>query len=313
MRDQLTPDGFANTLRAIGHDDDYDIANRACLAKHDAAQREENAALRERVARLEAAAKEAAEHAEEMAPYHKTGREGLLELAGRLRTALASDPVTQRWFVEWFDHVDHEPAVWPLPTSVRWFGGIGATRLERAGDHNRLRDLLEADGHHITYDWTHHGAVYGRGVDGIREVAKDEARGVVEADVVFVLLPGGRGTHVELGIALGLDKPVLIVSDDPATTGAVKETCAFYHHPAVAVVPRIEHAVALARRFDSARSAARSWLKDWLAECEADDGPLGEWRCLACDWQSEGLHPGACPKCHRREVEAAPAVERVRA
>jgi putative intracellular protease/amidase len=106
-----------------------------------------------------------------------------------------------------------------------------ATKLERHADHNLVRDLMAARGHEITYDWTKHGPVWSRGSDVIREVAQLETRGVLDADLVIVLLPGGRGTHAELGMAIAAGKPVLMHCADPDLFGATPETCAFYHHP----------------------------------------------------------------------------------
>lgn len=109
-----------------------------------------------------------------------------------------------------------------------------ATALERAADHNRVRDVLVARGHAITYDWTAHGSVKDEGEARIAEVAALEAAGVRAADVVVVLLPGGRGTHAELGMAIALGKPIVVVG---VPTGRFFEvgapTCAFYYAPTV--------------------------------------------------------------------------------
>jgi hypothetical protein len=109
-----------------------------------------------------------------------------------------------------------------------------ATRLERAKDHNLVRDTLMAQGHEITYDWTTHGPVFRDGLKRIKEVAHLEMDGVSRADLVIALLPGGRGTHIEIGMALGMGKPVLLhqptQSESYDMFGATTETCAFYHH-----------------------------------------------------------------------------------
>ena len=113
-----------------------------------------------------------------------------------------------------------------------------ATRLERAADHNTLRDAMAARGHTLTYDWTRHGSVWRSGVETIREVATLETLGVLDADLVIVLLPGGRGTHVELGMAIGAGTArVLLHTQEPHLFGASPETCAFYHHPRVYHAP----------------------------------------------------------------------------
>lgn len=102
-----------------------------------------------------------------------------------------------------------------------------ATRLENAAQHNRVRDLLADMGHYLTYDWTAHGSVQDEGVERMAEVAGSEAGGVNAADLVVVLLPGGRGTHTELGMAIAHGKKVLIYAAKPEDMG--ERHCAFYH------------------------------------------------------------------------------------
>lgn len=115
-----------------------------------------------------------------------------------------------------------------------------ATKLENHAEHNRLRDTLEARGHKITYDWTTHGPVYSKGLAVVEEVAQLEHQGVYNADVVIMLWPGGRGTHVELGMAIALDKRCMIVSDVDGHHIASPETCAFYHHPCVMMYHNVD-------------------------------------------------------------------------
>lgn len=114
-----------------------------------------------------------------------------------------------------------------------------ASGLENAGNVRVLKKVLDQAGWEHTYDWTVHGAV---DVDRLPEVAKDEEEGVAVADVVIVLLPGGRGTHTELGIALafaaasaesGQDPRICVFSANPGDFEIKGQTCAFYHHPCV--------------------------------------------------------------------------------
>ena len=108
-----------------------------------------------------------------------------------------------------------------------------ATKLENWQAHNEVRDWLLRAGHRISYDWTTHGPVFGKGLATVREVAVLEFEGVKAADIVIVLWPGGRGTQTELGMAIALQKPVYFVSTVEAHHQSTKETCAFYHHPSV--------------------------------------------------------------------------------
>lgn len=118
-----------------------------------------------------------------------------------------------------------------------------ATKLENHAAHNALRDTLTALGHCITYDWTDHGPVYSHGLAVVEETAILETRGVLEADVVIVLWPGGRGTHVELGLAIGAGKQIILVSSVEGHHKASPETCAFYHHPNVTLLYEVGAAV----------------------------------------------------------------------
>lgn len=106
-----------------------------------------------------------------------------------------------------------------------------ATKLARHTAHNEVRDELDRDGWACTYDWTRHGSVKDQGKARIRQVAAAETRGVLEADVVIVLLPGGRGTHAELGMALAAGKPVILHSETGEEFEDGASTCAFYWHP----------------------------------------------------------------------------------
>ncbi len=53
---------------------------------------------------------------------------------------------------------------------------------------------------------------------------------------MIVLLPGGRGTHTELGIALGSGKRVILVAYFGEDLDEKGRTCAFYLHSHVTIV-----------------------------------------------------------------------------
>jgi hypothetical protein len=113
---------------------------------------------------------------------------------------------------------------------MRVYLASGLQNIERA---RQVRDWIAAAGHTITYDWMAHGPAGDRGAEYLTAIADRELQGVKDADCVVVLLPGGRGTHAELGAALALNKSVL-VWDEEATRWVVHNgTCAFYWHPRV--------------------------------------------------------------------------------
>jgi hypothetical protein len=113
-----------------------------------------------------------------------------------------------------------------------------ATKLENHKQHNEVRDMLLKMGHQITYDWTTHGPVWSKGVNEIKRVQQLEFQGVMDADFVVVLsedgyFPKGRGTHVEIGIAIASGKTIFLVGNPDIIHGAHKDTCCFYHNPLV--------------------------------------------------------------------------------
>lgn len=106
-----------------------------------------------------------------------------------------------------------------------------ATGLERVDAHRALKGILSERGHRITYDWTTHGSVKHTNHQRLSEVAATELSGVMAAHFVVVLLPGGFGTHTELGASLAAGKPVFIHSENPDRFQPTDATCVFYHHP----------------------------------------------------------------------------------
>jgi nucleoside 2-deoxyribosyltransferase len=108
-----------------------------------------------------------------------------------------------------------------------------ATSLLRMAAHHVVREALKISGHEISYDWTTHGNVKSVSKERLREVAVLELEGIAEADFVVVLLPGGGGTHIELGFSLARKKRVFLHSEDPLAFELGPQTNAFYHHPAI--------------------------------------------------------------------------------
>ncbi len=111
-----------------------------------------------------------------------------------------------------------------------------ATSLSRVAAHHMVRDTLKICGHEIVYDWTLHGSVKSVSKERLREVATLELNGVSEADFVVILLPGGNGTHLELGFAIAKEKKVFLHSEDPLLFELGPQTNAFYHHPDVTLL-----------------------------------------------------------------------------
>ena len=115
---------------------------------------------------------------------------------------------------------------------MKYYVASGVPNAEKV---NLAAAALTAAGHTRTYDWTTHGDVSKTPDMRKREVAGNEARGVAEAELVVLLLPGRFGTHAELGIALATaaNKRILLWSESSAPFDGTEGFCVFYHHPAV--------------------------------------------------------------------------------
>ena len=110
-----------------------------------------------------------------------------------------------------------------------------ASGVGNAETVNQADAVLEACGQVRTDNWTTHGDVSQTPDERKREVASNESRGVAEAELVVLLLPGRFGTHAELGIALATaaNKRILLWSQTSAPFDGAEGFCVFYHHPAV--------------------------------------------------------------------------------
>jgi len=115
---------------------------------------------------------------------------------------------------------------------MKFYVASGVSNAEKV---NLAATALNAAGHERTYDWTGHGDVSKAEPEFKRHVAASESRGVLEAELVVLLLPGRFGTHAELGMALASaeNKRILLWSESPAPFDGTEGFCVFYHHPAV--------------------------------------------------------------------------------
>lgn len=77
----------------------------------------------------------------------------------------------------------------------------------------------------VTYQWTQHGQIFDD--EELTKVGKLEIDGVRDCDLFFMIQPGRAGTHCELGIAIALDKPIVILEEIEA------EKKTFYYQPNV--------------------------------------------------------------------------------
>jgi len=102
--------------------------------------------------------------------------------------------------------------------------------------------FLQKEGFEITSEWVNHP-----GTDDLTDLeceAEEDVADAILCDTMIVLMPGRLGTHVEIGIALGLGKTVVLV-------GEVDQTkCVYYNHPNVWVCGDIKVASNLLGNLD---------------------------------------------------------------
>jgi hypothetical protein len=103
-----------------------------------------------------------------------------------------------------------------------------STRKDRSAQAAALLEALKDRGWERTLDW----AAQKDHPDAYSDSAVAEIAAVREADVLLVLLPGGYGTHVEIGAALALGRSVILHAPDRKTLDT-PYPCIFHYHPRV--------------------------------------------------------------------------------
>lgn len=109
---------------------------------------------------------------------------------------------------------------------MKFYVGSGMKNCELV---NYYAKILKENGWSQTYNWVENVNA-DVSIEDMTEYAKLESKGIVDSDVVVVLLPAGRGAYIELGMALALNKKIFLCS---ATKDefSVENTVAFYGLP----------------------------------------------------------------------------------
>ena len=94
---------------------------------------------------------------------------------------------------------------------------------------NYYAKILKENGLEETYNWVKNIKNDITKKD-LEKYAKEETQAIVNSDIIIILLPAGRGTHVELGMALALNKKIFLCSETNEEFN-IKNTVAFYELP----------------------------------------------------------------------------------
>lgn len=81
-----------------------------------------------------------------------------------------------------------------------------------------------------TYDWTINERA--STIENLENIGYEEREAVLESDFLIVILPAGKGSHIELGIALGQRKKIYLYSS-VGEINNIDTTSTFYHLPEV--------------------------------------------------------------------------------
>jgi len=101
-----------------------------------------------------------------------------------------------------------------------------ASSFQNKNDVKYVNQQLAVKGYELTYDWTENQRA--RSLVELCTIGEYEIQGVKDADFLIVLLPGGKGSHIEMGIALGLGKKVYLFSPNNQVY-ELAATSTFYH------------------------------------------------------------------------------------
>lgn len=96
-----------------------------------------------------------------------------------------------------------------------------------------VSEQLKTNGYVQTYDWTKNNRA--STIEDLKEIGQEEKKAVMEADFLIVLLPAGKGSHIEFGIALGLGKKIYLYSQNNEVSN-FETTSTFYHLSEVEIV-----------------------------------------------------------------------------
>ena len=103
-------------------------------------------------------------------------------------------------------------------------------------NYEQVRDLsllLKKAGWEHTFDWTVYCPAQRTNAEILKTIGTKEYEGIKQADVVVVLTPQGRGTHVELGMAIALNKKIYLCHHNNTYFEYNDSTSTFYWLPQV--------------------------------------------------------------------------------
>lgn len=109
---------------------------------------------------------------------------------------------------------------------MKFYIGSGFKNVELV---NEFSKKLQNYGWEHTYNWAEN-IKENETIEDLIEYSKLEQKGIEEADAVIIILPAGRGTHIELGMAIALNKKIYLYSSQKEEFD-IENTVNFYQLP----------------------------------------------------------------------------------
>ncbi len=113
--------------------------------------------------------------------------------------------------------------MWEITMTNKFYIASSFTNIDKVRE---VSSLLKNKGFIHTYDWTQNERA--ATLEDLKEIGKKELSAVLEADFLIVLLPAGKGSHIEYGIALGQGKNIYLFSEND-DVNKFETTSTFYH------------------------------------------------------------------------------------
>lgn len=101
-----------------------------------------------------------------------------------------------------------------------------ASSFSNSDKVRQLSNDLKSKGHIHTYDWTKAGKV--NTYDQLSIIGEIEKEAVLNSDFLVIILPAGKGSHIEYGIATSHNKRIYIYSSTNEVFN-IDSTSTFYH------------------------------------------------------------------------------------
>lgn len=105
---------------------------------------------------------------------------------------------------------------------MRFYIASGFSNIAKVRE---LSQLLKLNGYTHTYNWTDKEA---ETISELAAIGEEEKTAITASDIVIVILPAGKGSHVELGIALAQNKKTYLFSPTDEYF-EFEQTSTFYH------------------------------------------------------------------------------------